>query len=90
MKDRYRNKKTLRHEHFEKHYNGTEDWDKVLNNPTNDVNKEKWKQICQLFTSPQFIARSIKNKENRKKQKYSTMQGTKSLAAIRFEKVSKR
>ncbi|XP_062107360.1 uncharacterized protein LOC133818483 [Humulus lupulus] len=88
MKDRYRNKKTLRHEHFEKHYNGPEDWDKVLNNPTNDVNKEKWKQICQLFTSPQFIARSIKNKENRKKQKYSTMQGTKSLAAIRFEKTN--
>ncbi|XP_062097037.1 uncharacterized protein LOC133803103 [Humulus lupulus] len=88
MKDRYRNRKTLRHEHFEKYYNGPEDWDKVLNNPTNDVNKEEWKQICQLFTSPQFIARSIKNKENRKKQKYSTTQGTKSLAAVRFEKTN--
>ncbi|XP_062083460.1 uncharacterized protein LOC133789703 [Humulus lupulus] len=81
-------RKTLRHEYFEKHYNGPEDWDKVLNNPTNDVNKEEWKQICQLFTSPQFIARSVKNKENRKKEEYSTTQGTKSLAAIRFEKTN--
>ena len=88
MKDQYRNRKTLRHEHFEKHYNGPEDWDKVLNNPTNDVNKEEWKQICQLFTSSKFIMRSVKKKENWKKQKYSTTQSTKSLAAICHKKVS--
>ncbi|XP_062089864.1 uncharacterized protein LOC133796390 [Humulus lupulus] len=88
IKDRYRNRKIIRHEHFEKHYNEPEDWDKVLNNPTKDVNKEDWKQICQLFTSPKFIVRSVKSKANQKKQKYSTTQGTKSLAATRYEKTN--
>ena len=88
MKDRYRNRKTKRHDHFAKYYKGPEDWDKVLDNPPNDVNKEEWKHICELFTSSKFMARSVKNKENRKKQKYSTTQGTKSLAAIRNERVS--
>ncbi|XP_062103258.1 uncharacterized protein LOC133814288 [Humulus lupulus] len=88
MKDRYRHRKTIRHEHFEKRYNGPEDWEKVLNNPTKDVNKEEWTQIYQLFTSPKFIAHSVKKKENQKKQKYFTTQGTKSLAVIRHKKAN--
>ena len=87
MKDRYRDRKTKRHCHFSSHYNGPEDWDKILENPCQNVSKDEWKKICELFTSPHWVEHSKKNKDNRAQQKYATTQGSKSLAARRHEKV---
>ena len=88
MADRYRDRKSKRHSHFKKFYKRSDDWDEAINNPPRDVNADDWKQICELFRSPRFVARSMKNKTNREKMRYSTTQGTKSLAAIRHDKVS--
>ncbi|XP_062108117.1 uncharacterized protein LOC133818988 isoform X2 [Humulus lupulus] len=41
--------------------------------------------ICELFLSERFLARSAKNQANRKQMKYVTTQGTKSLAAKRHQ-----
>ncbi|XP_062113197.1 uncharacterized protein LOC133824334 [Humulus lupulus] len=79
--------KSKRHAHFKKFYKGPDDWDEVLKNPPKDVNADEWKQICEFFRSPKFIARSVKNKINRDQVKYSTTQGTKSLAVTCHEKV---
>uniref|UniRef100_A0A803NZW9 Uncharacterized protein n=1 Tax=Cannabis sativa TaxID=3483 RepID=A0A803NZW9_CANSA len=85
MADKYKKRKSLRHAHFKKFYKKPEDFEQAVDNPPNDVNAEHWRQICQFFTSPEFIARSQQNKNNREKSKYPTTQGSKSLAGMRSE-----
>ena len=88
MAERYRDRKTKRHNHFEKFYKRPDDYDDALANPADSCTPEQWKQIVDLFLSEKYLARSAKNKANRKKMSYASTQGTKSLAAKRASYVS--
>ena len=88
MAERYRDRKTKRHDHFKEFYDGPADYEDALANPADSCTPEQWKQIVDLFLSEKFIARSEKNKANRKKMSYASTQGTKSLAAKRASYVS--
>ncbi|XP_062086721.1 uncharacterized protein LOC133815921 isoform X2 [Humulus lupulus] len=89
MRKRYSERKNIRHTHFKKYYSNPEDLQSVLVAPPDHCSKESWKDIVQLFLSPKFIARSNQNKKNRKEMKYTSTQGTKSMAAKRHQFVSK-
>ena len=88
MAERYSERKNKRHTHFKKFYKQPEDLPTALANPPDFCTADTWRDICQLFLSERFQNRSTKNKDNRKKMKYPTTQGTKSLAAKRHEYVS--
>ncbi|KAL2491729.1 hypothetical protein Adt_27357 [Abeliophyllum distichum] len=49
---------------------------------------EDWHKCIDFFTSPTFVERSSKNKANRDKAKYLSMQGSKSFAATRYDETS--
>ncbi|XP_062088664.1 probable fructokinase-7 [Humulus lupulus] len=51
MKDRYHHRKTIRHEHFEKHYNGPEDWDKANPNFIESWKEYQWKKSTNDFVN---------------------------------------
>ncbi|XP_062079026.1 uncharacterized protein LOC133783415 [Humulus lupulus] len=90
MRKRYSERKNIRHSHFQKYYSGNpNDLDSALNAIPDLCSKESWKEIVDLFLSPKFVARSTQNKKNRKEMKYLSTQGSKSMAAIRNEYVSK-
>ena len=89
MCKRYFERKNIRHTHFKKYYSKPEDLESILIAPPDHCTKESQKDIVQLFFSPKFITRSNQNKKNRKEMKYTSTQGTKSMAAKRHQFVSK-
>ncbi|KAM6581679.1 hypothetical protein CsatA_005453 [Cannabis sativa] len=84
--DIYKKRKLLRHVHFKKHYKSLADFDNVVAHPPSDLTPEEWLPICEIFTSPEFIAHYKMNTENKKMMQYPTTQGSKSMAKRRFEK----
>ena len=91
MRKRYAERKNARHAHFKKYYSGDpSDLRSVLNAVPDVLNEESWKQMVALFLSPKFQARSQQNKKNRSEMKYLSTQGSKSMAAIRHKRVSKK
>ncbi|KAL2491736.1 hypothetical protein Adt_27364 [Abeliophyllum distichum] len=46
---------------------------------------EDWHKCIDFFASPTFVEQSSKNKANRDKAKYSSMQGSKSFSATRYD-----
>ncbi|KAF4351245.1 hypothetical protein F8388_026946 [Cannabis sativa] len=78
-------KKTSRHVLFKRFYTKPEDYEEALKHHPIDMTPEQWRQQCEFFTSPAFLARSEQNRINRGNMKYVTTQGTKSLAQRRHE-----
>ncbi|XP_062087426.1 uncharacterized protein LOC133794224 [Humulus lupulus] len=89
MAEKYKTRKNIRLAHFKEYYTKPEDFENAVKNPPNELNEEQWRLICQLFTSPQFIARSKQNSLNRQKMKYSSTQGSITMAETLHENQSK-
>lgn len=88
MADKYKTRKNIRLTHFKEYYTTPEDFENAVKNPPDELNEEQWRLICELFTSPQFIARSKQNSLNRQKTKYSSTQGSITMAETLHENVS--
>ncbi|KAL2480616.1 basic-leucine zipper transcription factor A-like [Abeliophyllum distichum] len=50
------------------------------------MSAENWQKCIDFFTSPTFVERSTKNKANRSKAKYPSVQGLKSFSATHYDK----
>ncbi|KAL2541606.1 Uncharacterized protein Adt_02584 [Abeliophyllum distichum] len=53
--------------------------------PYDKMSSEDWQKCIDFLTSPTFVERSTKNKVNRDKTKYSSMQGSKSFSVTRYD-----
>ncbi|XP_060972058.1 uncharacterized protein LOC115718031 isoform X1 [Cannabis sativa] len=80
MAEKYKTRKNIRLAHFKKYYQNPEDFENAVKNPPNELSEEQWRLICQLFTTSEFIQRSKENALNRQKMKYSSTQGSITMA----------
>uniref|UniRef100_A0A803QEE9 Uncharacterized protein n=1 Tax=Cannabis sativa TaxID=3483 RepID=A0A803QEE9_CANSA len=89
MAEKYKTRKNIRLTHFKKYYKTPEDFENAVKNHPDELNEEQWRLICQLFTSPKFIARSKRNTLNRQKMKYPSTQGSITMAEILYKNQNK-
>ncbi|KAF4378669.1 hypothetical protein F8388_006120 [Cannabis sativa] len=82
MAEKYRTRKNIRLQHFREYYKNPEDFENAVKNPPNELNEDQWRLICELFTTPDFIQRSKQNSINRQKMKFSSTQGSVTMAEI--------
>ncbi|KAL2471331.1 Uncharacterized protein Adt_39467 [Abeliophyllum distichum] len=74
--DRYSEYKLKVHNHLKAH---------APSRPYGEMSAEDWQKCIDFFTSPTFVERSSKNKANRGKAKYPSVQGSKSFSAMRYD-----
>ena len=88
FQDRYKDRKGRKKKKFNEH-GGYDDIETARKNPLEDMDNESWQKLVDLFTTPQFMARSKANAANRAKQKYPSLHGSTSYVSARFKKVNK-
>ncbi|KAF4348915.1 hypothetical protein G4B88_002690 [Cannabis sativa] len=89
MAEKYKTRKNIRLQHFREYYENPEDFENAVKNPPNELNEDRWRLICELFTTPDFIQRSKQNSINRQKMKFSSTTGSVTMAEILRQKLRK-
>ncbi|KAF4393501.1 hypothetical protein F8388_023305 [Cannabis sativa] len=89
MAEKYKTRKNIRLQHFREYYENPEDFENAVKNPPSELNKDQWRLICELFTTPDFIQRSKQNSINRQKMKFSSTTGSVTMAEILRQKQGK-
>ncbi|KAL2525428.1 Uncharacterized protein Adt_10482 [Abeliophyllum distichum] len=74
--DRYRDYKLKAYNHLKAH---------EPSQPYGEMSVDDWQKCIDFFTSPTFVERFSKNKVNRGKAKYPSVQGSKSFSATRYD-----
>ncbi|KAL2466543.1 Uncharacterized protein Adt_42394 [Abeliophyllum distichum] len=74
--DRYRDYKLKAHNHLKAH---------GPNRPYDKLSTKDWQKCIDFFNGPAFVERSVKNKANRDKAKYFSVQGSKNFFAMRSD-----
>ncbi|KAL2474907.1 Uncharacterized protein Adt_35643 [Abeliophyllum distichum] len=77
--DRYRDYKLKAHNHLKLH-GPSRSYDEIF--------AKDWQKCIDFFTSPTFVERSSKNKVNRGKATYPSVQGSKSFSATCYDEVA--
>ncbi|KAM0066831.1 putative transposase, Ptta/En/Spm, plant [Helianthus debilis subsp. tardiflorus] len=84
---RFKDRKSGMKKHFDRH-GGYKDVEEAKRHPPESMDPEAWcKLIDGLFTTPEYMNRSEKNKANRAKQLYGSYHGSQSLANRRHKEV---
>ncbi|KAF4371811.1 hypothetical protein F8388_023124 [Cannabis sativa] len=86
MAEKYKTRNNIRLQHFREYYKNPKDFENAVKKPPNELNEDQWRLICELFTTHDFIQQSKQNSINRQKMKFSSTQGSVTMAEILRQK----